>query len=78
MNPDDFDIPLGPGGMCAKGANTVANKLVKAIANRLGMSQTQRQLLHRAISKQNFTKQEIEDIAEDILKHFPKKRDIWR
>jgi hypothetical protein len=48
-------------------------KLVDDIVRKLRLSQEQRNLLHRAVNKQNLTYREILEEAKGILEDYPNK-----
>jgi hypothetical protein len=50
-----------------RGNNVAANARVKYIVKKLGLTKSQGQQLHRAISKQGYTLKEIGHIAEDMF-----------
>src|SRR5262245_50404455 len=48
-------------------------KEIDRIVKEVGLSKAQRKLLHDEITKQEFSLDEIREIAEEIKKHYPNK-----
>lgn len=48
-------------------------KAIDRIVREVGLSKSQRRLLHDEITKQNYTLEQIREIAEQIKKDYPNK-----
>jgi hypothetical protein len=53
------------------GANQQENKLADRIADKVGLNKACRDAFHREISKEGYTQQELEDVAQELYDNYP-------